>query len=171
MTSDIPKSSQDFIGTCLSQWRNNTVAKEIRPPFLDIACGDNILAKKIGGGFGIDVVNYGSTDVLVKDFNELPFRACSFNSVSIVASLNYFEEPQKVLSEIARVLKPEGAVILTLINPFIGRSWHLLRESWAKYPGFSYRQLKMLSQGTGLTLARRSRFMLGMNKLYIFTKQ
>ena len=71
MTPDIPKSSQDIIGVCLSKWRNNKVAKEVKQPFLDIACGDNILAKKIGGGFGIDVVNYGGTDILVKDFNEL----------------------------------------------------------------------------------------------------
>ncbi len=171
MTPDIPKSSQDIIGICLSKWRNNTVSKEIRQPFLDIACGDNILVRKIGGGFGIDVVNYGSADVLVRDFNELPFKTGSFNSVSIVASLNYFEQPQKVLSESARVLKPGGAVILTLIDPLVGRLWHMLRESWAKYPGFSYRQLKNLSQGIGLTLARKTRFMLGMNNLYIFTKQ
>ncbi|MCK4820741.1 class I SAM-dependent methyltransferase [bacterium] len=170
MTPDIPKSSQDIIGVCLSKWRNNKVAKEVKQPFLDIACGDNILAKKIGGGFGIDVVNYGGADILVKDFNELPFKTGSFNSVSIVASLNYFEKPQRVLLESARVLKPEGSVILTLIDPFIGRLWHMLREPWAKYPGFSHRQLKALTQGTGLTFARRSRFMLGINSVYIFIK-
>ena len=63
---DIPKSSQDSIGIYLSKWRNAKVARAVRQPFLDIACGDNILVNKVGGGFGIDVVNYGSVDVLVK---------------------------------------------------------------------------------------------------------
>ena len=170
MASDTPKSSQDIIGTCLSRWRNAKVAKEVKQPFLDIACGDNILSKKVGGGFGIDVVNYGSADVLVKDFNELPFKTETFNSVSIVASLNYFELPQKVLSESARVLKPGGTMILTLIDPLVGRIWHILREPWAKYPGFSYQQLRAFLRGSGLVLTKRSRFMLGINNLYIFTK-
>lgn len=170
MTSDIPKSAQDIIGISLSRWRNSVVAKEIKQPFLDIACGENILSKIVGGGIGIDVVNYGSVDVLVKDFNELPFKTETFSSVSIVASLNYFEQPQKVISESERVLKPGGILILTLIDPQIGRLWHKFRESWAKYPGFSYQQLHALLRGSRLVLTKRSRFMLGMNNLYIFTK-
>lgn len=170
MTTEIPKSSQDMMGICLSKWRNKKVAKQIHPPFLDIACGDNLLKKKIGTGYGIDVVNYGTTDVLVKDFNELPFKQGSFNSVSIVASLNYFDQPQKVLSESSRVLRSGGKVILTLINPMVGRLWHRVREPWAKHPGFSYEQLQSFTSGTGLMLTRRLRFMFGLNNLYIFTK-
>ena len=167
---DIPKSSQDSIGIYLSKWRNAKVARAVRQPFLDIACGDNILVNKVGGGFGIDVVNYGSVDVLVKDFNVLPFKTGSFNSISIVASLNYFDYPNKVLSESARVLKPGGDIILTMMEPTVGKLWHRFREPWAKYPGFSYVQLRIIAKGIGLEFKRRSRFMLGINNLYILTK-
>jgi len=170
MKPNIPKSSQDILGRCLSKWRNAKVEKHIRQPFLDIACGDNHLAKKVKRGVGIDIVNYGSADVLVKDFNKLPFKNGSFNSVSIVASLNYFNKPEKVLLESSRVLKPGGILILTLIDPFAGSLWHRFREPWAKYPGFSLEQVKILTQNTGLKFTGRSRFMLGINNLYIFSK-
>ena len=167
---DIPKSSQDRIGIYLSKWRNATVARAVRQPLLDIACGDNILVNKVGGGFGIDVVNYGRVDVLVRDFNALPFKTGSFNSVSIVASLNYFEHPDTVLSESTRVLRPGGDIILTMMDPFFGKLWHRFREPWAKYPGFSYGQLLRIAQAAGLEVKRRSRFMFGINNLYILTK-
>ena len=168
--AEIPKSSEDAIGRFLSKWRNTKVAKEIKVPFLDIACGNNILAKHVSPGFGIDIINYGSADVLVKDFNALPFKEESFESVSIVASLNYFDQPKRVLSEAARVLKPGGILILTLINPVIGRIWHVFREPWAKYPGFSFSQLQSFTDGTALRYTRRSTFMLGANCLYIYKK-
>jgi len=170
MTYNFPKSSQDIVGKCLSTWRNNRVAKEISPPFLDIGCGDNILAKKVKGGFGIDIVNYGNADLIVKDFYSLPFKPNSFSSVAIVASLNYFAHTEKVLSECARVLKPNGTIILTALNPLIGRVWHFFREPWARLPGFSYQEIERLTQRTGLQITKKSKFMLRMNNLYIITK-
>lgn len=169
---EIPKSSQDIIGRYLSKWRNNKVSKEIRQPFLDIACGDNILKRMIdrGIGFGIDIKNYGDVDVLVKNYNELPFKAQSFNSVAIVASLNYFEDPQKVLSETNRILKHGGILILTQIDPLVGTLWHKLREPWAKYPGFSFYQLQILMKETDFVFLKKSYFMFGLNKLYLFYK-
>jgi SAM-dependent methyltransferase len=170
MTNSIPKSSQDRLGKWLSKWRNNRVAKEINPPFLDIGCGDNVLAKKLKGGIGIDIVNYGNLDLIVKDFYDLPFKRESFNSVAIVASLNYFGHTEKVLSECERVLRPNGTLILTLLNPLIGKFWHLFREPWAKFPGFSSQELERLTRGAGLQIVKRSKFMLGMNNLYILKK-
>jgi len=170
MTNSVPKSSQDIIGKWLSKWRNSRVAKEISPPFLDIGCGDNILAKKLKGGIGIDIVNYGNLDLIVKDFYDLPFERESFSSIAIVASLNYFGHTEKVLSECARVLRPNGTLILTLLSPLIGKFWHFFREPWAKLPGFSYQELKRLTQGAGLQITKKSKFMLGMNNLYILTK-
>ena len=166
----IPKSSQDTLGIFLSNWRNFIVSKKIRHPFLDIACGDNILKKKKNGGIGIDVINYGTADVLVKNFNTQKKKKNSFNSVAIVASLNYFEKPQQVLIEVSRVLKPCGILILTLFDPFIAKLWHIFREPWARNPSFSSDQLMVLSAGSGLILTERHRFMLGMNNLYLLKK-
>ena len=170
MPDPIPKSSQDLIGKCLSEWRNARVASEIVPPFLDIACGDNILVRKLKGGIGVDIMNYGRTDVIVESFCDLPFAGQTFSSVAIVGSLNYFDHPKKVLSECARLLKPHGKVLLTLLNPIIGKLWHRIREPWVKYPGFSFRELENMIRGTNLRITKRARFMLGMNNLYILTK-
>lgn len=167
---EIPKSSQDIIGKWLSHWRYNKIANEISPPFLDIACGDNILKKKLKGGFGVDVTNYGTADIIVKDFSRLPLKADTFNSVAIIASLNYFENPSSVLSECVRVLKSDGLLVITMIYPIYGKIWHFFREKWAFYPGFSYRQIKTYMRGLPLRLQKKSRFMLGMNQLYVFKK-
>jgi len=166
----VPRSSQDNLGKWLSHWRYNKVKKEITPPFLDIACGDNLLRKKLNGGFGVDVTNYGNADIIVKDFSCLPLKADTFNSVAIVASLNYFENPASVLTECVRVLKPDGLLVITMINPFLGKVWHFFRESWAVYPGFSYLQIKTYMKGLPLHFQKESRFMLGMNQLYVFKK-
>ena len=96
MSTDIQKSihAQDPLGRFLARWRNRRVAQEIVPPFLDIACGDNFLARQLlDGGTGVDVVDHGDADVIVEDFSNLPFDAQQFRSVSIVASLNYFDDP------------------------------------------------------------------------------
>jgi hypothetical protein len=170
MSDDIPKSSQDLLGKLLSKWRNKRVSKGLAPPFLDIACGDNILAGRVEQGIGIDVVDYGNADVLTKDFERLPFKDESFQSIAIVASLNYFDNPERVLAECARVLKPDGALILTLLNPLIGKLWHMIREPWAKLPGFSFRYLEEMARAAGFEIVRRSRFMLGMNNLYKLKK-
>lgn len=163
-----PKSSQDLLGKLLSSWRNSVVAKKIRPPFLDIACGDNRLARSICGGVGI--LNYGHANLLVKDLTHLPFSAETFQSVSIVASLNYFNSIEGILCECARVLKPDGILIVTLINPYIGKIWHFFRESWVRHPGFSAAQLADLAKTSGLRITRKSKFMMGMNNLYLLKK-
>jgi SAM-dependent methyltransferase len=150
--------------------RNSVVAREIRPPFLDIACGDNRLARSIAGGVGVDILDHGYADLIVQDLAHLPFPAAVFQSVSIVASLNYFDDAEQVLCECARLLRPDGVVIVTLLNPMIGKMWHFIREPWAKYPGFSSAQLAELSRASRLRIARKSRFMLGINDLYLLKK-
>jgi SAM-dependent methyltransferase len=167
---EIPKSAQDIIGKWLSHWRYSKVEKEISPPFLDIACGDNFFKKKLKGGFGVDVTNYGNADIIVKDFSCLPLKADTFNSVAIIASLNYFENPSSVLAECVRVLKPDGLLVITMIYPILGKIWHFFRERWVVYPGFSYQQIKTHMKGLPLHFQKKSRFMLGMNKLYVFKK-
>ena len=167
----IPRSSQDLLGRFLSAWRNRRVLKEIVPPFLDIGCGDNRLVQMAGTGIGIDIMDYGKADIIVKDFSALPFQSGSFNSIAIVGSLNYFDAPEPVLFECERVLAQDGKLIITMIDPGIGRVWHHIREPWAKQPGFKLDQLIGFTQKTGFPSNHRSRFMLGLNNLYVFRKK
>jgi len=166
-----PKSSQDGLGKWLARWRNAVVREEVLRPFLDVACGHNLLAATDPRGFGVDVVNHGGADFIVGDFCHLPLRRGAFRCVTIVASLNYFDRPEQVLAECARVLDPDGVIVVTLLGPVTGRLWHLFRESWAKAPGLSSKELARQGTLAGLRLERHRRFMLGLNNLYVLGKR
>jgi len=163
--------AQDFIGKRLAKWRNYHVAKQIVPPFLDIACGDNLLAHGRGNeGIGIDIIDHGSADLIVSDFADLPFESESYMTITIVASLNYFDDPISVMTECKRLLKPDGRLIVTMLAPAVGLLWHLFREPWAKHSGMSSEQIATIAHSSGLQLIRKFRFMFWMNSLYVLKK-
>lgn len=164
-------SHQDPLAKFLSNWRNSYVSAQITPPFLDIACGDNLLARSIAGGVGVDVINHGQADLLTSDYAHLPFANHTFQIITIVASLNYFDDPLAVFVECHRVLKPSGKLIITMLDPMIGQLWHLIREPWAKDPGISSAQIKMLAAESYFRLVKHSRFMLGLNNFYLLEPQ
>ncbi len=47
---------------------------------------------------------------------ELPFAAASFDAVTCCVSIDYLIHPVEVLGEVARVLRPDGVVVLTFSN-------------------------------------------------------
>ena len=128
---------------------------------LDVACGLNLLACKFAESYGIDIQDYGDTDLVVNDFTDLPFDTASFETITIVASLNYFEDPPKVFAECARILKPDGRIILTVLSPAVGRIRHRFREPWARRSGFSRDQLRELRGKHRCAWSRRNPLCLG----------
>jgi SAM-dependent methyltransferase len=64
----------------------------------------------------VDIAPYKNVDVIA-DVHNLPFKADSVGGVISVAMLEHVEQPQKVVAEMHRVLKP-GGHIYTLV-PFI----------------------------------------------------
>lgn len=165
------KSSQDALGQFLAAWRNRRIAREVVAPFLDVACGDNRLVRSRPGGIGVDIVDYGAGATVVERLDRLPFADGTFACVTIVASLNYCDDPRMVLAESARVLRTDGRVLLTTIDPSVGRLWHRFREPWASAPGFDEQELAGLLRGLPLRITRRRRFMLGLNHLYELSRR
>ena len=55
-----------------------------------------------------------SAKFIVGDSEKLPFEDHSFDIISAVALIEYFPDPQKVLSEMIRVLKSAGTLLLTV---------------------------------------------------------
>ena len=60
-----------------------------------------------------------ATEHVLRDLNrdpELPFADASFDAVTCCVSIDYLIRPVEVLREVARVLRPEGVVVLTFSN-------------------------------------------------------
>jgi ubiquinone/menaquinone biosynthesis C-methylase UbiE len=117
---------------------------------LDVGCGPGLLFQSmregrfagangatrwIGMDFAAQMLMQAKTRVddgkkpqalLVRgDVTRIPFPDCSIDTVTNMGLMEYLDDEDTTLQEIARVLKPGGAVIITLPNvssPF--RIWH-----------------------------------------------
>jgi ubiquinone/menaquinone biosynthesis C-methylase UbiE len=69
-------------------------------------------------------------EVNVGDAHELPFDAASVNLVVAMGLIPWLHDPRAALSEIARVLRPRGTVVVTCDNAH--RLDHLLDPLWSK---------------------------------------
>lgn len=84
------------------------------------------------------------------DAQQLPFADASFDAALVFHTLTYAEDPQQVLSECARVLRPGGRLVLLSLDK------HEHRELTAAYgerhPGFSPRTIRALLTRAGLAV-------------------
>jgi ubiquinone/menaquinone biosynthesis C-methylase UbiE len=98
---------------------------------LDIGCGDGVLLSLIGRGrlYGVDIdqdgLNYAATRVKDKLINapaeSLPFRSVFFDIVIATEIIEHLTNPDLMLTEIKRVLRRGGRVIITTpIKPAVG---------------------------------------------------
>ena len=134
---------------------------------LDIACGDNRLVQSLGRGYGMDITAFPGVDLTVKNFSELPFRDASLDSASILAALNYFEEPAKTLQELHRSLKPGGVVIITLLSKPVSHYWHKLRDRGLPRITYDDTELRAIVAQTDLQWRSQGHFMLGLNRVIV----
>jgi SAM-dependent methyltransferase len=100
---------------------------------LDVGCGYGIQLRRLHARgcepWGLDAsgallrhcrrqaAEQGTALVLVHGVAErLPFRTASFDRVICQGSLDHFAQPRAFMSEVARILKPEGRAIVALAN-------------------------------------------------------
>ena len=163
--------NRDILGTFLSGWRNQAIRSYINGKHVDLACGDNELAKSRENSIGVDIKNYGRVDVVQEDFSILPFESDSIDTVTIIAALNYIPNVEAVLTEIYRILKGDGSLILTLPNEKLMAHWLKWRDPTAFNLGISHQTVLNLLSNANLNLEHKSAFMLGLNRLYIAKKK
>lgn len=74
-------------------------------------------------------------EFLVADAHQLPFKNNRFEAVFCLEALEHIFDPQKVLSEIRRVLKPGGyLVILVPTNNFLFKIiWWFVLHTWGRH--------------------------------------
>jgi SAM-dependent methyltransferase len=94
---------------------------------LDAACGDGLLGRHIARRHlyvGVDfsarplarASRYHPGTYIRGDLNRLPFAPQTFDVVVSLQALQYVEQPQRAVSEMARVLGVQGQLLLTLPN-------------------------------------------------------
>lgn len=99
--------------------------------YLDVACGRGELAYKArqlhGNGFGSDISEqaiwngrrlFADNPLTVADGAQLPYAANSFDVVSSMGSLEHYEDMARGIREMARVVKPDGQVLILVPNTY-----------------------------------------------------
>ncbi len=111
-------------------WANRTIetlAQGRTLHILDAACGDGMLWRHIARRHdyvGVDfsarplerAFRYHPATYIQGDLNRLPFAAQTFDLVVSLQALQYLQEPQRAVRELARVLRPDSHLLLTLPN-------------------------------------------------------
>lgn len=97
--------------------------KNLEKPFLEVGVGTGRFAKELGIEFGIDpshraleIAERRGIKVKEAKGENLPFKDGSFGTVFLLFTICFVDEPEKVFSEIKRVLKKGGGLIVGIIN-------------------------------------------------------
>jgi ubiquinone/menaquinone biosynthesis C-methylase UbiE len=130
----------------------------------------------------VDVLPWPGTDV-VCDTTTLPFPDRHFDTVAMLACLNHVPQSKRsqVLQEARRVLKDDGQLLITMINPVVGVVVHAIRRRYdpdqpvrsirhEEGKGLWDKEVKDLLTESRLQLAETIPFVFGLNHLYIAAK-
>jgi ubiquinone/menaquinone biosynthesis C-methylase UbiE len=104
-----------------------------QPKVLDIACGTGALSRPLeerglcvtGLDFSFESLrrlNQTTRTILLvqADASVLPFRSGCFDVVTCMGAWRHFPEPQRVLDEVCRVLRPGGVFLVGYFPPKLG---------------------------------------------------
>jgi SAM-dependent methyltransferase len=157
-----------------------------RGSLLDIGCGTNELVRNYrsrqGSAIGVDVLPWPGADVMC-DTTRLPFPDRHFDTAAMLACLNHVPQSKRgqVLQEARRVLKDDGQLLITMINPVVGVVAHAIRRRYdpdqlergigeEETKGLWDKEVKELLAESHLRLTETIPFVFGHNRLYIAEK-
>ncbi len=145
---------------------------------LDIGCGTGMLLAELQAGnvplhlYGVDIsagmleqarlrlgqevnLSHGSSE-------QLPFADAIFDCVTTVSSFHYWQNPERGLSEIHRVLKPNGTLVMTDWSRDFATC--RLYQTWSRIGGkanftiFSSHELVRLLTRAGFAVEKTEKF-------------
>lgn len=122
-------------------------------------------ARCVGVEYSLDLVEAnsdGRITLLQGDVSHLSVHDDSFDIAVATAIIEHISEPERMLEEVKRVLKPNGLLILTAPDPFWEHiaiiAGHLPDEQHNKV--MNLKELVMLFENGGFEVLERKKFML-----------
>ena len=152
MNDDIEK----FVVFCNSEFGKKIMKREAEYVYNELRNCKKIL--DVGCGIGSFEQNLPSLNIVGLDISEkmleearkrsdktffqgnaekLEFKDSTFDAVFTVTTLEFLDDYQKVVKEIARVTKPNGKILVMMLNP---KSQYFIEE--AKKPADYFRRIK-----------------------------
>ena len=121
------------------------LTKGLEHPFLEIGVGTGRFAKELGIDFGIDpsvkmLIMAVMRGIKTKkaEGESLPFPDDSFGAVFILFTICFVRDPEKVITEAKRVLKPGGGLIIGFINRKSPWGEHYAKKQAEGHPIYSH---------------------------------
>ena len=96
------------------------------------------------------LARYQNVRTEAADVQDLPFRASSFDCILLFHTLTYAEKPQRALDECARVLRPNGRLVVLALDAHDQRD--ITAPYGERHAGFAPRALKNLLTRAGLAV-------------------
>lgn len=131
--------------------------KGLKHPFLEIGVGTGRFATELEIDFGIDpsakMLSIAVTRGIKTKKAEgeaLPFPDNSFGAVFILFTLCFVKEPEKVLAEAKRVLKPDSGLIIGFINRESPWGELYLKKKSEGHPIYKYASFFSVKEISGL---------------------
>lgn len=112
---------------------------------LEIGVGSGRFAEPLGINIGIDssekmigLARARGVNARIGSGEELPFDDATFDYVAIIVTLCFVQDPEKVIAEAARVLRPNGKIIVGIIDKesFLGKFYQEKESIFYGYATF-----------------------------------
>jgi ubiquinone/menaquinone biosynthesis C-methylase UbiE len=137
-----------------------------RMKVLDIGCGDGYFLKKLKNADG-----YGIDKLLGDDANKMDFNNSYFDIVTMLAVIEHITNPEKIIDEIYRVLKPGGKFIFTTPKEsaefFINLYVNEIEDEHEIY--YDYKKVEELTKGK-FRIVKNHNFIFGLNQVFYLEK-
>ena len=159
---------------------------------LDVGCASGWLLSEIASEFpnleylGIDVYKkalaygrqtYPNIRFILADAHTLPFSKKSFDIVTCINVLEHVINPEKIMREIHRVLRPNSVAIIGMDSENV--LFRIIWLLWTKMNGrvwkhthlhrFTPKALEKLFQKTGFTVRKKSFYNVGLDIIYLLS--
>lgn len=139
-------------------------------PSLEVGCGTGRFMQRLGIDVGLDIsasmleiARKRECDVVLADGRHLPFHSQSFSSAYLIFTLCFLEEPERVLREIRRVLRPDGFLVTCIVplDSGLGREYSSKNSPFYRIAKF-YREQEVRSmlESSGFEITEIRRAML-----------